>query len=222
MVAKKSPQANLENKRTIPVLMGFVMVLSLLFIVFEWSRKELNFDKVNYSGVKVIDDDPLPITMPEKPLPPPPPPAPISDFVNVIPDEAKPTTAQPITDATPVDAPGDITKTTYETGGEEIDEIVGYVEEMPEFKGDVMTYLAKNLKYPAVPQDLGIQGRVICQFVINKDGSIVDIQVVRSVDKHLDNEAIRVIKSMPNWKPGRMNGKPVRVKYTLPVNFRLM
>ena len=78
------------------------------------------------------------------------------------------------------------------------------------------------MKYPEEAQKLGIQGRVICQFVVNKDGSIVDVEVVRSSgDPLLDNEAIRVIRSMPKWKPGKQRGKPIRVKYTLPVNFRL-
>ena len=84
-----------------------------------------------------------------------------------------------------------------------------------------MKYLAENIKYPMIAQENGIQGRVICQFVVNKDGSIVDINVVRSVDPSLDKEAIRVIKSMPKWKPGMQRGKAVRVKFTLPVVFRL-
>jgi protein TonB len=81
--------------------------------------------------------------------------------------------------------------------------------------------LAKNIKYPVVAQENGIQGRVICQFVVNKDGSIVDVQVVRGQDQSLDREAVRVIQSMPRWTPGKQRGQPVRVKYTLPVNFKL-
>jgi protein TonB len=95
---------------------------------------------------------------------------------------------------------------------------------MPEFPGGtqaLMKYLGESIKYPVIAQENGIQGRVICQFVVNKDGSIVDIEVVRSVDPSLDKEAVRVIKSMPKWTAGRQRGKPVRVKYTLPVNFRL-
>ena len=96
---------------------------------------------------------------------------------------------------------------------------------MPEFPGGqqaLFKYLGDNVKYPVIAQENGIQGRVICQFVVNKDGSIVDIEVVRSGgDPSLDKEAIRVIKSMPKWKPGKQRGKPVRVKFTLPVNFKL-
>ena len=83
-------------------------------------------------------------------------------------------------------------------------------------------FLSENVHYPAIAAENGIQGKVQCQFVVNKDGSIEDIQVVRSAgDPSLDKEAIRVIKSMPNWNPGKQRGKPVRVKYTIPVNFKL-
>ena len=99
------------------------------------------------------------------------------------------------------------------------------VETMPEFPGGqqaLFKYLGENVKYPVIAQENGIQGRVICQFVVIKDGSIVDVVVVRSSgEPSLDKEALRVINSMPKWKPGKQRGKPVRVKYTVPVNFRL-
>ena len=84
-----------------------------------------------------------------------------------------------------------------------------------------MKWLKDNMKYPSICQDNGIQGRVIVQFVVNKDGSIVDPVVARSVDPDLDKEALRVVKAMPKWKPGEQRGKAVRVKFTLPVQFRL-
>ncbi|MBO7588727.1 MAG: TonB family protein, partial [Bacteroidaceae bacterium] len=98
------------------------------------------------------------------------------------------------------------------------------VEERPEFPGGqaaLMEYLRKNIKYPAICRENNIQGRVLIQFVVNRDGSIVDPEVVRSVEPHLDKEALRVISSMPKWKPGLQRGKPVRVKFTVPVNFKL-
>ena len=108
---------------------------------------------------------------------------------------------------------------------EEEEVIFVVVESMPEFPGGqqaLFKYLAENVKYPVIAQENGIQGRVICQFVVNKDGSIVDVVAVRSSgEPSLDKEAIRVIQSMPKWKPGKQRGKPVRVKYTVPVNFRL-
>ena len=97
-------------------------------------------------------------------------------------------------------------------------------EEMPEFPGgmrECMNFLGKNVKYPATAQEKGIQGRVIVQFVVNRDGSIVEPKVVRGVDPELDAEALRLISIMPKWKPGKQKGEAVRVKYTIPVMFRL-
>ena len=103
-------------------------------------------------------------------------------------------------------------------------EIFEVVENMPEFPGGnaaLMQYLAKNINYPTIAQENGTHGRVIIQFVVNQDGSIVDAKVARSVDPYLDKEALRVINAMPKWKPGMQRGKPVRVKFTVPVMFRL-
>ena len=98
------------------------------------------------------------------------------------------------------------------------------VEEMPSFPGGngaLMQYLASKIKYPVVAQENGVQGRVIVSFVVERDGSISDVKVARSVDPSLDREAQRVVKSMPRWSPGKQNGSTVRVKYTVPVVFRL-
>ena len=98
------------------------------------------------------------------------------------------------------------------------------VEEMPSFpggQGALMQYLGSNIKYPVVAQENGVQGRVIVGFVVEPDGSISGVNVMRSVDPSLDKEAMRVVKSMPKWKPGKQNGSAVRVKYTVPVVFRL-
>ncbi len=98
------------------------------------------------------------------------------------------------------------------------------VEEMPSFpggQGALMQYLGSNIKYPVVAQENGVQGRVIVGFVVEPDGSISGVNVMRSVDPSLDKEAVRVVKSMPRWKPGKQNGSAVRVKYTVPVVFRL-
>jgi protein TonB len=98
------------------------------------------------------------------------------------------------------------------------------VEEMPQFPGGpsaLFEYLSKNIKYPVVAEENGVQGRVIVTFVVERDGSITDVKVVKSVDPSLDKEAQRVVKSMPHWIPGKQNGSAVRVKYTVPVTFRL-
>ena len=98
------------------------------------------------------------------------------------------------------------------------------VEQMPQYKGGdqaLMDYLNKSIKYPVIAEENGIQGRVVCTFVVERDGSITDVKVVRSVDPSLDKEAVRVLKSMPKWIPGKQNGSAVRVKFTLPVTFKL-
>ena len=98
------------------------------------------------------------------------------------------------------------------------------VEQMPTFPGGdaaLMEFLRKNVVYPVVAQENGVQGRVVISFVVERDGSITDVKVARSVDPSLDREAARVVKSMPNWIPGKQNGSSVRVKYNVPVSFRL-
>lgn len=111
-----------------------------------------------------------------------------------------------------------------ETQGEEQGEVFQVVEEQPIYPGgmdELMKFMQTNIRYPKEAQERGLQGRVIVQFVVNKDGSICDEQVVKSVDPQLDAEAIRIIRSMPNWTPGKQRGEPVRVRFTLPVTFRL-
>ena len=98
------------------------------------------------------------------------------------------------------------------------------VDEMPSFPGGLnglMTFLSQNMVYPVTAQENGVQGRVIVSFVVETDGSITDVKVARSVDPFLDREAMRIVKAMPKWTPGKKDGKPVRVKYTVPVVFRL-
>ncbi len=98
------------------------------------------------------------------------------------------------------------------------------VEQMPKFPGGdaaLMSFLSSHIKYPAIAEENGVQGRVVCTFVVEKDGSITDVKVAKGVDPSLDKEAVRVIKSMPKWIPGKQNGSAVRVKFTVPVTFRL-
>ena len=110
---------------------------------------------------------------------------------------------------------------------EEVEDVVFVVvETMPSFPGGqqaLFKYLSDNIKYPVIAQENGIQGTVVCQFTVNKDGSIVDVEAVKNTsgDAALEKEAIRVIKSMPKWSPGKQRGQAVRVKYTVPVRFRL-
>lgn len=111
-----------------------------------------------------------------------------------------------------------------EQNGESEDQVFLVVETMPEFPGGataMMKFITDNQKYPVSARKNGIQGRVTVQFVINTDGSVTAVEVIRGIDPALDKEAIRIVKSMPKWKPGMQRGKAARVKYTIPVNFRL-
>ena len=106
----------------------------------------------------------------------------------------------------------------------EPEKVFDMVEQMPTFPGgdaELMKYISKNLRYPAIAQENGIQGRVICQFVVGKDGQVRDVVVVRKLDPSCDKEAVRVLSGMPKWIPGKQNGKAVSVKYTVPIVFRL-
>ena len=98
------------------------------------------------------------------------------------------------------------------------------LEQKPEFpdgNAGLGKYLSENIKYPKKAIKKNITGKVFVQFVIDKTGKVIDVTVPRGVDKSLDKEAIRVVKAMPNWKPGMKNGEPVKVKYTIPINFKL-
>jgi protein TonB len=225
MQIKKSLKASLEDKKFTYVLMGLVLVLSICYVAFEWTEKEVTKYEVTDTDFLIEEEIDIQQTSQETPPPPPPPAVQEVEVLNVVEDDVKTESIEINTEddkevevviAPPVEAPVE---------EEEEEEIFMVVESMPEFPGgqqELFKYLAENVKYPVIAQENGIQGRVICQFVVNKDGSIVDVQAVRSSgEPSLDKEAIRVIKSMPKWKPGKQRGKPVRVKYTVPVNFRL-
>lgn len=224
MQIKKSQHASLEDKKIIYVLMGFVFVLSLCYMALEWTEKEVTKYEVVDEDFLIEEEVEIQQTTQETPPPPPPPAVQEVEVLNVVEDDVETESIEINTEddkeevviAAPVEAPEE----------EEEEEVVFVVvESMPEFPGGqqaLFKYVNENVKYPVIAQENGIQGRVICQFVVNKDGSIVDIEVVRSGgDPSLDKEAVRVIKSMPKWKPGKQRGKPVRVKFTLPVNFKL-
>ena len=106
----------------------------------------------------------------------------------------------------------------------EEEKVFDMVEQMPQFPGgqtELMKWIGEHLKYPTIAQENGVQGRVTCQFVVGKDGKVRDVTVLKTLDPYCDKEAIRVIMAMPNWIPGKQNGKAVAVKYTVPITFRL-
>lgn len=225
MQVKKSQNASLEDKKLTYVLLGFVFVLTLCYVALEWTEKEVTKYEVADMEFAFEEEIEIQQTTQETTPPPPPPPVQEVEVLNVVEDDVETETIEINTeDDKDVEV---IIAAPVEIEEEEEDENVIFmkVEVDPEFPGGMEAlrkYLAQNVKYPVIAQENGIQGRVICQFTVNKDGSIVDIDVVRSGgDASLDKEAVRVIKSMPKWKPGKQAGKAVRVKYTLPVLFRL-
>lgn len=225
MDVKKSPKASLEDKKMLFIMMGLVMVLSLLYIGFEWTDKEITVYAATDTSLLAEEEIEVVQTAQELPPPPPPPAPEIVEILNVVEDNVEVASVEINTEdnkdkVVAISAP--VTSAPIEE--EEDNVIFQVVEKMPSFPGGdaaLFKFLNENVKYPVIAQENGVQGRVICQFVVNRDGSIVDVEVVRSVDASLDKEAIRVIKSMPKWSPGQQRGKPVRVKYTLPVNFKL-
>ncbi|MCL3850707.1 MULTISPECIES: energy transducer TonB [Parabacteroides] len=228
MEIKKSPKADLEGGKTLGILMGMVVGLAVLFVGFEWGTRDIQV--VQTEGVAdIIAEEEIEITRPEDtPPPPPPPPAPAAvEQLNIVDDDVELDQVDLISsedDQTSAQVEAYVAPAVVEEEEESAQQIFTVVETMPEFpggQGELLKYLAKSIKYPVIAQENGIQGRVTCSFVVNRDGSIVDAEVIRGVDPSLDKEALRVINSMPKWSPGKQRGKPVRVKYTVPVTFRL-
>ena len=228
MEIKKTPKADLENKKSTWLLVGYVIVLAFMFIAFEWTKRDIKIDTSQAITDLVFEEEIIPITeQPEQAAPPPPPAAPpIAETLTIVEDDAD-VEETTIATSEETNQAVEIKYVPVAVEEEEPEEqtIFEVVEQMPEFPNGgmagLMQYPSKNIKYPTIAQENGTQGRVTVQFVVNRDGSIVDAKVLRGVDPYLDKEAIRVISSMPKWKPGMQRGKAVRVKYTVPVMFRL-
>ena len=214
MEAKKSKKAAIENQRGSWLLMGLVVALAFMFVSFEWTQHDVRVAALSPDDESIFVTELVPITFPEEKLEPPPPPeTKVTELFEIVENNME------VTDnVSTVSEDMNATETVVE------DVIHVSVEVMPEFIGGtaaLMKYLSSNIKYPTISQETGSQGKVIVQFVVDKDGTISNPEVVRGVDPYLDKEAIRVISSMPKWTPGVQNGKKVRVKFTVPVSFRL-
>ena len=227
MEIKKSEHADLERGKGTSLLIGFVIALGVMFVALEWTQREVEDNSELYTARDVsLNEEMIPITLPEKKTVPPPPAAVTkAEIIEIVEDDAdieEDIMASTEDNVEWVDI-DEYDVVTVEPEPEE-EEIFMVVEDQPEFPGGtaaLLEYLRKNIKYPAICRENNIQGRVLVTFIVNKDGAIVEPEVVKSVNPSLDKEALRVISQMPNWKPGSQRGKPVRVKYTVPVNFRL-
>lgn len=228
MEVKKSPKADLEGKKGIFFEIGLVLALGVLLCAFSWKANT----KVEEGFVTVaeeqVEEEIIPITQQMMKPPPPPPPAPkLTDLIEIVDEELDIDEELEIEDVEAdvenrTDYSYDYDGAGYDEGDTGEADIFQVVEDMPRFPGgNVQKWIAKNIKYPMIAQENNIQGKVFVQFVIEKDGSVSDVKVARSVDPSLDKEAIRVVKMMPKWTPGKQRGKPVRVSYTVPINFQL-
>jgi protein TonB len=232
MELKKSPKADLENKRSYFLEIGIIVALAACIGLFSWSQKERKIENLVQEEVVAVETEMTEVTVQEDKRPP----APmktqavvLSDLLNVVQNDAKIEQTMNILDLDVTqDLAVDVGKFggTY-TGEEEVveDDPVVIAEEMPSFMGgDVNAFsrwCSQHIKYPPVAIDNGSQGKVMLQFVVERDGSISRVTVQRGVDKYLDEEAVRVVKSAPKWKPGSNRGKPVRVYVNVPITFVL-
>lgn len=227
MEVKKSASASLENKSSDFLLMGLVVALGFLFIFFEWTTTDVK--KIETSDAQAIfeEEEMMEVTV-QKDVPPPPPaavapPPVVAPEIKVVENTVE---TKDIEIKSSEETGEAVEAVPIDNGPEEVEEeeIFMRVEKAPAFPGGqkaMMEYLMKNIKYPAACQEAGIQGRVIVSFVVNKDGSIQNVEVIRGVHEKLDAEAVRVVKSMPAWSPGEQQGRKVRSKFQLPVFFRL-
>lgn len=226
MEAKKSKKAAIENQRGSWLLMGLVVALAFMFVSFEWTQHDVRIAALSSDDESIYVTELVPITFPDEKLEPPPPPEnKIVEILEIVKNDIE-VADNVSTVSEDMNATHQIIWIPPVVETEVVDEdiIVDVAEIMPEFPGGMaalMKYLGTNIKYPTISQEMGSMGRVIVQFVVDKDGTITNPTVARGVDAYLDKEAIRVVSSMPKWKPGVQNGKKVRVKYTVPVVFRL-
>ena len=219
---KKSPKADLESKKILFTEIGLIIALAIVLLAFEWkSYEKTEMDLMT----RAVDDTPeemIEITQHEKPPPPPKPPQ-QTTIIEIVEDDIE------IEDEIEIDVEADQETEVEEyipvEEEEESEEVIfTVVESMPTFPGGDaarIKYLNNNIKYPQMARESGIQGRVFVTFVVERNGKVTDVKVLRGIGGGCDEEAIRVIKNMPNWVAGKQRGKPVRVQFNMPILFKL-
>ena len=217
MEIKKSPKADLQNKRGLLLEIGLVVALILVIAAFAYTPKEYRIEKpdLNYGPV---EEEITEITPPKKVEV-----KVIADLLQVVTNDTKITTEVDFAEFdenTEVIQQVDVVEETIED-----DQPFLIAETMPSFQGGDLntfrTWVQQNVKFPQIALENGIQGRVVLSFVIEKDGRLTNIQVLQTPDRSLSEEAIRVLNKSPKWSPGKQRNQVVRVKYTLPVDFRV-
>ncbi|MBK9176255.1 MAG: energy transducer TonB [Flavobacteriales bacterium] len=220
MELKKNPEVDLEKRKGSFLLIGLLTAFALTLVAFEWTTFEKRGEGLGQLNLDLLEEEVIPPSA-TPPPPPPPPPAPstvleiVDDEEEVIEEEVVDTEVK---ENTEVEAPA-----RREEEAEE-EQIFTIVEEQPAFPGGVeemYKYLGKAVKYPEMAKDAGISGTVYVTFEVDKEGNIKDVKVLRGIGGGCDEEAIRVVKAMPKWKPGKQRGKAVRVQFNLPIKFTL-
>ena len=226
MEIKKSPKADLESKKSTFILIGLVVSLFVIWRVFEYkSYDKQSLDEFQRT-VEVIEEEMVEITKQEQPKPQPPAPKPQVTQIEIVDNEEE------IEDEIEIDAEvsqDEVIEEYFAPAEIEEEEIVEaeifkVVEVMPEFPGGagkMMEYIQKNMKYPMMARESDIQGRVFVNFVVEPDGSISNVAVIRGIGGGCDEEAVRVVESMPKWNPGKQRGTAVRCAFTVPIIFKL-
>ena len=221
MEIKKYPKHDLENYHQLFLNIGLIVALTAVIIAFEWRT----YDRGAGMDLGVIEDnfeDLLEIPPTEQP--PPPPPVIQQPEIIEVPDEEEIEEEIEIELDVEFEEELIVEELVFEEPEEEVEEIFTIVEDQPEFPGGIgafYKYVATNLRYPAQARRMGIAGKVFVQFVVEKDGRLTDVQILKGIGAGCDEDALRVIKKSKAWKPGRQRGRPVKVRIIIPINFRL-
>lgn len=221
MELKKNPEADLEKKRSVFLQVGIITALAVVLLAFEYTVYDEKETVLGSLNLDLLEEEIIPVTQVTPPPPPPPPKQ--ATVIEIVEDDEEIEEELEIQD---LEVDEDTEIEIIEEVEEEVEEeqIFTIVEDMPTFPGGdeaLFRYLSENIDYPAMAADAGIQGVVYVSFVVDKDGQVKDVKVLRGIGGGCDKEAIRVVKSMPKWAPGRQRGKSVKVQYNLPVRFRL-
>lgn len=232
MESRKTQEADIERRRFTWRTLGFAATLALILSAVSWTSYDINVIKAIDFEADLLEDEEIPVNIVQPPPPPPPPQQ--TTVIEIVDDEEEIEEELEIEDLElDEDTEIEIIEEVYEEE-EEDDTPFMIVEHMPalgeckDLRGDerhqctqleIIKYVSKNTKYPPIAKDAGIQGTVFVYFVVDKSGGVKDAKVLRPVDPRLDEEALRVIRSLPDFEPGEQRGKPVPVQYTIPVKF---
>ena len=228
MELKKNPKADLEKRRGLYLEIGLVVILVAALVAFNIkSYDEEQIEVVQRTAMDEVEDVVIQTQQEELPPPPPPEQPEVTTELNIIEDDAESENEVDMSSFQRQEEATNIEITPVKIEEEEEvaeEEIFQVVENDPEFPGGVeamYTYLAQNIKYPQLARENNITGRVYVTFVVEKDGSVTNVRVLRDIGGGCGAEAVRIVKAMPKWTPGKQRGKAVRVQYNLPVNFSL-